>query len=134
MRRSVLVLLIAALALVLGVAAGCGGGDEAAPTAETVEGTLPEGTTAEEPASTVEGDASAGEAVYVEGGCGGCHTMEAAGSSGSIGPNLDDSQPDMELVVDRVTNGSGAMPAFGDQFSDKQIADVAAYVVENTSG
>lgn len=134
MRRSVLALLIAALALVLGVAAGCGGGDEASPTAETVEGTLPEGTTEEEPASTVEGDANAGEAVYVEGGCGGCHTMEAAGSSGSIGPNLDESQPDMGLVVDRVTNGAGAMPAFGDDLSEKQIADVAAYVVENTSG
>ena len=134
MRRSVLALLIAVLALVLGVAAGCGGGDEASPTAETVEGTLPEGTTEEEPASTVEGDANAGEAVYVEGGCGGCHTMEAAGSSGSIGPNLDESQPDMGLVVDRVTNGAGAMPAFGDDLSEKQIADVAAYVVENTSG
>jgi mono/diheme cytochrome c family protein len=130
MRRS---LLIALLALVLGVA-GCGGGDETAPIAETVEGTLPEETTGEEPASTVEGDASAGEEVYAAGGCGGCHTLEAAGSSGSVGPNLDESQPDVALVVDRVANGSGAMPSFADQFSEQQIADVAAYIVENTSG
>ena len=59
--------------------------------------------------------------------------MEAAGSSGSVGPNLDQSKPDLELVVDRVTNGPGAMPSFGDQLSEQEIADVAAYVVESTS-
>ena len=93
----------------------------------------------EEPATTgatggEEGDAAAGESVYVSAGCGGCHTLEAAGSSGSVGPNLDDSQPDRALVVDRVTNGSGAMPPFGDQLDEKQIQDVAAYVVSSTQG
>lgn len=126
--------LFALLALLLVGAAGCGGGDEASPTPETVEGTLPEATTEEKPASTVEGDAGAGEEVYAANGCGSCHTLGAAGSTGTIGPNLDESQPDTELVVDRVTNGAGAMPAFGDQLSEKQIADVAAYVVESTSG
>ncbi len=135
MRRSALIVL---LALLLGVA-GCGGGEETTPTAETVEGTLPEATTEETttdevPASTAEGDASAGEEVFASAGCGGCHTLEAAGSSGSIGPNLDESQPDTELAVERVTNGAGAMPSFKDQLSEQQIADVAAYVVENTSG
>jgi mono/diheme cytochrome c family protein len=135
MRRSALIVL---LAFLLGVA-GCGGGEETTPTAETVEGTLPEATTEETttdeaPASTAEGDASAGEEVFASAGCGGCHTLEAAGSSGSIGPNLDESQPDTELTVERVTNGAGAMPSFKDQLSEQQIADVAAYVVENTSG
>ena len=129
MRRLVL---IAFLSLVVGLA-GCGGSEETSPTPETVEGTLPEATTEEAPASTVEGDASAGEPVFASAGCGGCHVLEAAGSSGSIGPNLDVSQPDMELAVDRVTNGAGAMPAFKDDLSEQQIADVAAYVVENTS-
>ena len=32
------------------------------------------------------------------------------------------------LVVERVTNGAGAMPSFKGQLSEKQIADVAAYV------
>lgn len=128
MRRSAL---IALLVLVLGVA-GCGGGEEVSPTADTVEGTLPEATTEEAPASTVEGDAAAGEEVYASAGCGGCHTLEAANSSGTIGPNLDESQPDTALVVERVTNGAGAMPAFKDQLSEEQIADVAAYVVANT--
>ena len=80
-----------------------------------------------------EGDAAAGESVYASAGCGGCHTLEAAGSSGSVGPNLDDSKPEHALVVDRVTNGSGAMPAF-DELDEKQIQDVAAYVVASTEG
>ena len=130
MRRSAL---IALLVLAFGLA-GCGGEDEATPTAETVVGSLPVETTEEPPTSTVEGDAAAGEAIYAENGCGGCHALEAAGSSGNIGPNLDESQPDLELVVERVTNGAGAMPAFGEDLDPKQIADVAAYVVESTQG
>ena len=81
-----------------------------------------------------EGDAAAGESVFASAGCGGCHVLEAAGTSGSVGPNLDDSQPDFELVVDRVTNGSGAMPSFSDKLSEDEIKNVAAYVVESTSG
>ena len=131
MRRSVLIALL--LVLTVGLA-GCGGGEEASPTPETVEGTLPEATTEESPGSDLEGDAAAGEAIFAENGCGSCHTLDAAGASGSIGPNLDESQPDLELAIDRVTNGAGAMPAFGDQLEPQQIADVAAYVVESTSG
>lgn len=130
MRRSAL---IALLVLTFGLA-GCGGSEETTPTAETVVGSLPVETTEESPASTIEGDAAAGEAIYAENGCGGCHALEAAGSSGNIGPDLDESQPDTELVVERVTNGAGAMPAFGEDLSAQEIADVAAYVVESTSG
>ena len=60
--------------------------------------------------------------------------MEAAGSSGNVGPNLDDSKPDAALVLDRVHNGQGAMPAFEGQLSEQEIADVVAYVVQSTSG
>jgi mono/diheme cytochrome c family protein len=130
MRRAAL--LLAFLALSLGLA-GCGGGEETTPTPETVEGTLPEQTTTEAEEPEVEGDAAAGEAVYTSAGCGGCHTMEAAGSSGSVGPNLDDSKPDFALAFDRVSNGQGAMPSFEGQLSEQQIADVAQYVVESTS-
>ncbi len=80
------------------------------------------------------GDAAAGEAVFASAGCGSCHTLEAAGSSGNIGPNLDESQPDAALVEQRVRNGAGVMPAFEDELDDTQIADVTAYVVESTSG
>jgi cytochrome c551/c552 len=35
------------------------------------------------------GDPAAGKAVWDANGCGGCHTLAAAGSSGTIGPDLD---------------------------------------------
>lgn len=78
-----------------------------------------------------EGGAADGEAVFAEAGCGGCHTLAAAGASGTVGPNLDDTQPPKELVVDRVTNGKGAMPAFGESYSAEQIEAVADYVLSS---
>jgi mono/diheme cytochrome c family protein len=69
-----------------------------------------------------------GAAVYAEAGCGSCHAFEAAGSTGSIGPDLDESAPSTELAIERVTAGMGAMPAFGDQLSPEQIRAVAEYV------
>lgn len=130
MRRAAVLLALAALVLVV---AGCGGGEEASPTPETVEGTLPEQTTTQAEKPQAKGDAAAGSAVFASAGCGGCHTLEAAGSSGTVGPNLDQSKPDFALAFDRVTNGRGAMPSFEGQLSEQQIADVAQYVVESTS-
>jgi cbb3-type cytochrome c oxidase subunit III len=77
------------------------------------------------------GEAPDGEAIFAEAGCGGCHTLEAAGASGTVGPNLDDAKPSKELVIDRVTNGKGVMPAFKDSYSAEQIEAVADYVSKN---
>lgn len=101
-------------------------------------GAEPARTTTEEPAAppppAAAGDAEAGKSVFASAGCGGCHTLADAGTSGQVGPNLDDAKPSHELVVERVTNGKGAMPSFKDQLSEKQIEDVAAYVVQATGG
>ena len=69
-----------------------------------------------------------GAAVFAEAGCGSCHAFEAAGSTGTIGPNLDEAAPSTDLAIERVTEGMGAMPAFGDQLSPEQIRAVAEYV------
>ncbi len=76
------------------------------------------------------GDAAAGEAVF-KASCATCHTLSAAGATGTVGPNLDDLKPDAETVQAQVENGGGAMPAFKGQLTDQQIADVSAYVAEN---
>ena len=127
------VLLLVAAALLV---AGCGGGEQVGATPDTVQGTLPESTTstADLPALALTGAATAGKAVFASAGCGGCHTLAAAGSGGNVGPNLDKAKPPTELVVTRVTKGQGVMPAFADSLSAQQIADVAAYVVQSTGG
>ncbi len=145
MRRAALVSVALALVFVAGgLAAGCGGEEEATPTPDTVTGTLPtdtetttEETTDEETTTDTgtagEGDPAAGKEVFLGvGGCGSCHTLADAGTSGTIGPDLDDAQPSLELALDRVTNGQGAMPSFSGQLTEQQIADVAAYVSSAT--
>jgi mono/diheme cytochrome c family protein len=98
----------------------------------TTETTTTE-TTATETTETTEttagqGDPAAGKEVFASAGCVSCHTLADAGASGSIGPNLDQTTPAYDLVVDRVTNGQGAMPSFSASLSEEQIQDVAAYV------
>ncbi|MGL6280514.1 MAG: c-type cytochrome [Gaiella sp.] len=74
------------------------------------------------------GDAAAGAEVFASAGCGSCHTLADAGSTGAVGPNLDELAPTEAQVVAVVTNGKGNMSSFADQLSEEQIVDVAAYV------
>jgi cytochrome c oxidase subunit I len=78
------------------------------------------------------GGAAAGKQVFASANCGGCHTLGAAGSTGTVGPNLDQAKPPRSLVIDRVTNGKGAMPPFKGQLTPRQIQDVADFVVSST--
>ncbi len=109
---------------------------EAEAAQETTEtgGSTEPGETETAPPAGGEGDAAAGEEIFAASGCGSCHTLEAAGATGTIGPNLDEAKPDHALVVERVTNGMPPMPSFKDSLSEQQIQDVAAYVVASTSG
>jgi mono/diheme cytochrome c family protein len=60
--------------------------------------------------------------------CGSCHALADAGTSGAVGPNLDESKPSAQLVTDRVTNGKGGMPSFKDSLDAAQIEAVSEYV------
>ena len=92
-------------------------------------------TTTTEPTTPAQGDPVAGKEVFLgASGCAGCHALSDAGSTGTIGPNLDDLKPSHDAVVAQVTNGGGGMPAFGDSLSEDQIQDVAAYVSSATQG
>ena len=60
--------------------------------------------------------------------CGSCHTLADAGTSGKIGPNLDQLKPPLSIVQRQVINGGGAMPAFKGQLTAAQITAVSKYV------
>jgi outer membrane protein assembly factor BamB/cytochrome c5 len=70
---------------------------------------------------------AAGEATFDQ-TCSSCHTLAAAGSSGTVGPNLDELKPNQALVEKQVTNGGGGMPAFGGSLSKEEIKNVAEFV------
>jgi mono/diheme cytochrome c family protein len=108
---------------------------EAAPTEQTTTAaatttTASTGTTATSTAT--QGDAVAGKSVFTSAGCSGCHTLKAAGATGTVGPNLDQVKPTYDKVVHQVEVGGGAMPPFKGTLTAKQIQDVAAFVFAST--
>jgi mono/diheme cytochrome c family protein len=115
--------------------AGCGAQGVTSPAPETVIGSLPKPAVAPvTPASKLKGDPAKGKAIFSSAGCVSCHTLAAAKSTGTVGPNLDQAKPNFQLATARVTLGKGVMPSFKGQLSDQQIADVASFVVASTSG
>jgi cytochrome c6 len=96
------------------------------PTEEETTGTTD--TTGTTETSGAAGDPVAGKAVFASAGCASCHTLADAGSTGTVGPNLDATKPSYDKAVERVTNGASPMPSFKDTLSEQQIKDVAAYV------
>ena len=110
--------------------------------AETETGqteTTPPATTAEEEAPA--GDPAAGKALFASNGCGGCHTFEAAGSTGAVGPNLDEALEgkDAEFVHQSIVEPNaevaegynpGVMPSF-QQLSEDQVNDLVAFLTQS---
>jgi mono/diheme cytochrome c family protein len=104
---------------------------------ETGETTPPATTEEEAPA----GDPAAGEELFSSNGCGGCHTFEAAGSTGAVGPNLDEAlegkdaafvhqsivEPDAEVAEGY---NAGVMPSF-QQLSEDQVNDLVAFLTQS---
>ncbi len=136
MRRTHVVALLLILCIGL-LAAGCLDGTDQTATPDKVVGEVPVVAPDTEalPALELTGDPVAGKAVFIgASSCGGCHTLADAGASGAVGPNLDETKPDTELIVSRVTEGLNGMPAFGEQLTPQQIADVAAYITQSTAG
>jgi outer membrane protein assembly factor BamB/mono/diheme cytochrome c family protein len=100
---------------------------------EAVEGEGGEEAEGKEEGTAEEGGAGA-EALLTEGktafttNCASCHTLSEAGTTGSVGPNLDELKPEKSLVETQVTNGGGGMPAFGGVLSQEEIEAIAEYV------
>jgi mono/diheme cytochrome c family protein len=73
------------------------------------------------------GGGADGKQVFTS-NCGSCHTLSKAGTTGAVGPNLDNVALDAQQVADKVKSGGGVMPAFQGKLSDAEIQAVAAYV------
>jgi cytochrome c oxidase subunit II len=143
LRRAGAVASIAIAAAVLALAA-CGGGDEGEEGAANTE------TATEAPAAS--GDAAKGKDLFSAQGCGSCHTLQAAGATATVGPNLDEqlasdaekageTLPDFthDSIADPdafVADGfsAGVMPSnFGDLPED-QLNDLVAFIVQSVGG
>ncbi len=77
-----------------------------------------------------QGDPNAGRDAFILGtdpACGDCHTLADAGTTATVGPNLDELQPSFEQVIDAMNTGPGEMPAFADLSQDVK-ENIAAYV------
>jgi mono/diheme cytochrome c family protein len=135
------------LATLLGVSfvlAGCGSLGTVSPTAKEVVGTIPTTTTAAAPP----GNAKAGSKLFAAQGCGGCHTFRPAGSTKTIGPDLDKladyarkaNQGSLADFTRESIKNPGAyvekgypaniMPNFGQTLSAKQISDLVDYLTK----
>jgi len=76
-------------------------------------------------------DLDKGRELFATWGCDSCHTLEDAHATGHVGPALDHNPNITEAYVKgRVTSGQGAMPAFGGQMTDEEIATIAKYIAQ----
>jgi|SRR5579862_3265070 len=105
---------------------------EAAAATESASTSASPGSSTSSSGPPVQGNATAGKQVFETAGCKGCHTLKAAGATGTVGPNLDQLKPAYARIVLQVTNGGKIMPPFKSSLSTTQIQDVAAFVYTST--
>jgi mono/diheme cytochrome c family protein len=116
----------------VGIAAGCGGDDDSDTAAqETATEGAPLSPEQDQPLSAAE---EHGRDLFIE-RCGSCHTLDAAGTVGEIGPNLGDisvTEADVVRAIMIGGRGSGNMPQ--NLVTGKDAQDVAAFVAANAGG
>jgi mono/diheme cytochrome c family protein len=138
--RSIAVCLVAAAASAL-VALGCGGGSDSATVEQRTSASgAPQSANVDQPLTPAQ---IHGRALFVQ-NCGSCHTLDAAGTVGNVGPNLGDiaiNEQDILAAIHRGggthskgqrTGPSGTMPR--NLVTGKDAQDVAAFVAANASG
>ena len=74
-----------------------------------------------------------GKVLFVA-ACGSCHTLKAAGTKGTSGPNLASEDSSYAEVVSQVRRGGEGMPSFGRTLTRSQIAKLAAFVAASSGG
>src|SRR4051794_34851605 len=86
------------------VATGCGGSDSATVAQPKSPNGAPQPPSAEQPLSPAE---LHGRGLFVQ-HCGSCHTLDAAGTVGQIGPNLGDIRLNEQDVLTAIRTGGGS--------------------------
>jgi mono/diheme cytochrome c family protein len=139
MRGSLLIAGCLAVAALCALA-GCGGGNDSDTVGQrTSAGGSPEPQAVKQPLSPAE---QHGRDEFVA-HCGACHTLDAAGTVGQVGPNLDDIAINEADVLRAIRTGGGRhshgaggrtgnMPR--NLVTGKDAQDVAAFVAANASG
>jgi mono/diheme cytochrome c family protein len=145
---------VAAIAFVAGVLIGDLGASPGTETvyvssaAEEAGASEPTGETAEAEEGESEGAGTAsnpGSQIFASAGCGSCHTLSAAGTTGTTGPNLDESlAPDddtagiEEMIThpnEEVVEGypANVMPqTYGQTLSKAEVHELAEFLVAST--
>jgi len=116
--------------------------------AEGAEGAEEEGAAEEAGEGEEGGEASAtepGRAVFISNGCGSCHTFAAAGTTGTVGPDLneylapdDNAEGIEEMIVDpeaEIAEGysGGIMPTnFGETIPKEELQELVQFLVNNS--
>jgi mono/diheme cytochrome c family protein len=133
--RALASVLLMAVALALAACGGDGDGEEGAATGTTGQGAV------------------SGRAVFTSSGCGNCHTLQAAGTTGMVGPNLDErlasdaeeeGEPLAEFTRESIVDpgafvaegfSDGVMPTgIGDQLSDQELDALVGFLVQSVGG
>ena len=70
--------------------------------------------------------------MSVKPACAVCHTLQAAGSQGQVGPVLDELQPDAQRVLRVLRGGLGVMPSYEEQLSEDDMKALASFVSHST--
>lgn len=73
-----------------------------------------------------------GKLLFLKGAvpaCAICHTLEAAGATGAVGPSMNDLQPDAARVMNALKNGIGQMPAYT-SLTPEQMKILSEYVAK----
>lgn len=74
----------------------------------------------------------AGKLLFLKGAapaCAICHTLEAAGAAGAVGPSMNELQPDAARVLNALKNGIGQMPAYA-SLTPEQMKILSEYVAK----
>ena len=73
-----------------------------------------------------------GKLLFLKGAapaCAICHTLDAAGAAGAVGPSMNDLQPDAARVMNALKNGIGQMPAYSG-LTPEQMKILSEYVAK----